>query len=103
MVIAQRQAEAAKNPAPEPQRLNHWERPEPPEKRWKAEAHEQLLVALRDGDLHAQGRFSETRNNANFGPDYGKTFVMHSGYHTPISPAQWREGRWFGSELTTMF
>jgi hypothetical protein len=27
---------------------------------------------------------------------------MHSGYHTPISPTQWREGQWYGSALSTM-
>ena len=29
---------------------------------WKNEAKDQLLIALRDGDLHAQGRLSTTRS-----------------------------------------
>jgi hypothetical protein len=50
-------------------------------------------VALRDGDLHAQGRFSDTRNNRNWGSDFNKEWVPHSGHHEPISPAHWRQGR----------
>jgi hypothetical protein len=102
VVVAHRAAEASKLPPDPPRQYQPWERPEPPEVKWKREAHEQLLIALRDGDLHAQGRFSDTRNNKNWGPDYGKTLVMHSGYHTPISPTQWREGQWYGSALSTM-
>lgn len=102
VVVAHRAAEASKLPPEPPRQYQPWERPEPPEAKWKREAHEQLLIALRDGDLHAQGRFSDTRNNKNWGPDYGKALVMHSGYHTPISPTQWREGHWYGAALSTM-
>jgi hypothetical protein len=78
-----------------------WERPEDPRVRWKAEAREQVLVALRDGDLHAQGRFSDTRNNRNWGSDFNKEWVLHSGHHEPISPAHWRQGRFEGDGLSS--
>jgi hypothetical protein len=53
-----------------------------------------LLVALRDGDLIAQGRYTEDRPN---GWGYGASsgFGLHSGYHSSIRPEQWREGRFF--------
>jgi hypothetical protein len=58
-------------------------------------------VALRDGDLHAQGRFSDTRNNRNWGSDFNKEWVLHSGHHEPISPAHWRQGRFESDGLSS--
>jgi hypothetical protein len=58
-------------------------------------------VALRDGDLHAQGRFSDTRNNRNWGSDFDKEWVLHSGHHEPISPAHWRQGRFERDDLSS--
>lgn len=60
----------------------------------QAIARNQLLVALRDGDLHAMGRLSTVRAN-NAAPPYAE-WTLHSGHHEPISPAQWRSGefRW---------
>ena len=65
----------------------------------KAEAENELLVALRDGDLIAQGRYSEERPN---GWGYGNSsgFGLHSGYHTSIRPEQWREGKYSFGRLT---
>jgi hypothetical protein len=102
MTVAQRvQAAAGKPPVITP--INHWERPRDPVTVWKGEAEEQLLVALRDGDLLAQGRFSETRNNSSFGPDSHKTWILHSGYHQHVTPVQWREGQFMYGTLSTMF
>ncbi|MGM0583956.1 MAG: hypothetical protein ACQEUZ_04840 [Pseudomonadota bacterium] len=101
-VVAVRERQAPE-PAPRPaDSTPPWLAPKDPREAWKAEAHEQLLVALRDGDLHAQGRFSDTRNDRNWGPDYGKTWILHSGNHAPISPAQWREGRFVRGALTAL-
>jgi hypothetical protein len=58
------------------------------------------MVALRDGDLHAQGRYSEERPHAWAGA--GSGFGLHSGYHTSIRPEQWREARYFDDKLTAM-
>ena len=102
VTVARRLQEVAGKP-PVAAPINHWERPRDPLAVWKGEAEEQLLVALRDGDLLAQGRFSETRNNSNFGPDSYKTWILHSGYHQHITPAQWREGQFLNVTLSTMF
>ena len=75
-----RSRRAGCRPAP-PREYKPWERPEDPQVRWKAEAREQLLVALRDGDLHAQGRFSDTRNNRNWGRTLQGMGRLHSGHH----------------------
>jgi len=58
---------------------------------WKEEAYEQLLVALKDGDLHAQGRYSTTRSGAGWQSDM--QWMQHSGYYSSIAREQWREGR----------
>jgi len=65
--------------------------PEPaPADRARAIARNELLVALRDGDLHATGRLSTTRANL-AAPPYTE-WTLHSGHGEPISPAQWRSG-----------
>ena len=92
VVVAHRAVEASRLPAAPPRERTPWERPADPQVRWKAEAREQLMVALRDGDLHAQGRYTEERPHAWGGA--GSGFGLHSGYHTSISPEQWREARY---------
>jgi hypothetical protein len=101
VIVAHRAVEASRLPAAPPREYMPWERPEDPRVRWKAEAREQVLVALRDGDLHAQGRFSDTRNNRNWGSDFNKEWVLHSGHHEPISPAHWRQGRYESDGLSS--
>ena len=49
-------------PRPVPE-YQTWNRPQDPTIAWKAEAETELLVALRDGDLLAQGRFTEERTH----------------------------------------
>ena len=100
VVTAHRAVEASRLPAAPPREYMPWERPEDPRVRWKSEAHEQLMVALRDGDLHAQGRYSEERPHAWVGA--GSRFGLHSGYHTSIRPEQWREARYLDGKLTAM-
>lgn len=100
VVTAHRTAEEKTSPSPEPtSHLPAWRR-EDPASRWKSEAYEQLMTALRDGDLHARGRYSETRINR-WGST-GREFGMHSGYHTPVSPAHWLEGEYRNHALTSM-
>ena len=76
-----------------------WNLPQDPKIAWKAQGETELLVALRDGDLIAQGRYTEERPNGwGFGASSG--FGLHSGYHTSIRPEQWREGRYLMGKLT---
>ena len=56
----------------------------------RGKARDQVLVALRDGDLHAQGRLSTTAVDPIFSGE--NQWRLHSGHHQPISPFQWREG-----------
>jgi hypothetical protein len=103
VTVARRAIEAAARPAVAPVEYRSWERPRDPASIWKAEAEEQLLVALRDGDLIAQGRLSENRNGCYYGPDTGRAFILHSGHHQHITPPQWREGRLLKGALTATF
>ena len=50
-----------------------------------------ILIALRDGDLVAQGRLSTERTPWN---SLGGGWVMHSGHHSRIAPEQWSGGQW---------
>ncbi len=99
VTVARRAAEAAKAPPKPVPAHNHWNPPQDPTIAWKAEAENELLVALRDGDLVAQGRYTEERPN---GWGYGGSsgFGLHSGYHSSIRPEQWREGRYSLGRLT---
>lgn len=99
VTVARRAAEAAKAPPKPVPAHNHWNPPPDPTIVWKAEAGNELLVALRDGDLLTQGRYTEERPN---GWGYGNSsgFGLHSGYHTCIRPEQWREGRFLSDRLT---
>jgi hypothetical protein len=101
VVVAHRAVAASRLPLPPPRHQNPWEPQADPQVKWKAEAHEQLMVALRDGDLHAQGRYTEERPHS-WG-NSGTGFSLHSGYHTGIRPEQWREARYFNGKLTAMF
>src|SRR4029077_2440508 len=67
-----------------------WLREPAPTDRARAIARNELLVALRDGDLHATGRLSTMRAN-HAAPPYTE-WTLHSGHGEPISPAQWRSG-----------
>jgi len=99
VTVARRTTEAAKAP-PKPVPVhNHWNPPHDPTIPWKAEAENELLVALRDGDLIAQGRYGEERPNG-WGYGNGSGFGLHSGYHTSIRPEQWREGKYLSDRLT---
>ncbi|MBC7152739.1 MAG: hypothetical protein H5U22_25520 [Rhizobium sp.] len=99
VTVARRAAEAAKAPPKPVPAHNHWNPPQDPTIAWKGEAENELLVALRDGDLIAQGRYTEERPNG-WGYGNGSGFGLHSGYHTSIRPEQWREGRFFSDRLT---
>jgi hypothetical protein len=100
VVVAHREVAASRSPSPPPRHHTPWG-PEPEtQAKWKAEAREQLMVALRDGDLHAQGRYTEERPFSWGGAGTG--FGLHSGYHTSIRPEQWREARYLSDKLTAM-
>jgi hypothetical protein len=100
VVVAHREVAASRSPSPPPRHRTPWG-PEPEAQvKWKAEAREQLMVALRDGDLHAQGRYTEERPFSWAGAGTG--FGLHSGYHSSISPEQWREARYFSDKLTAV-
>jgi len=99
LTIARRAAESAK-PSQKPcAPYQYWNAPQDPTVAWKAEAESELLIALRDGDLIAQGRYTEERSH---GWGYGSSsgFGLHSGYHSSIRPEQWREGRSYCGRLT---
>jgi hypothetical protein len=56
------------------------------------QAQEQLLVTLRDGDLHATGRYSDTPP-----PRWesgGRRWMMHSGRDAQILTEHWRGGQY---------
>lgn len=99
-VMAAHQA-AAENSSLTPEQPSSppWRREDPALRR-RQDASEQLMIALRDGDLHARGRYSEARTNR--WNSAGREFGMHSGYHTPVSPAHWLEGEYRNGALTSM-
>lgn len=100
VTVARRMVEAAKlPPKPVPAHLQ-WNPPQDPSVAWKAEAETELLVALRDGDLLAQGRYTEERTHGWGHGGNSSGFGLHSGYHTSIRPEQWREGKYFMGRLT---
>jgi hypothetical protein len=73
-------------PASEPPiRMAPWLHDAIPQERAGVEARQELLIALRDGDLHATGRLS-TQRTAHAG------WCLHSGYRSHIAPEQWRGG-----------
>jgi hypothetical protein len=55
-----------------------------------SQAAREIQVALRDGELHAQGRLSTTQSRPwTHGLD---GWDLHSGHHSTITPEQWRAG-----------
>lgn len=99
VVTAYRADEASREPLEPERAYPPWYQPVPDHVRWEKEAMDQLLVALRDGDLHTQGRLSTTRNLVSW--DSRHQWQLHSGHHEPISPAAWREGTFFDGRLTS--
>lgn len=77
-----------------------WLREPAPTDHARAIAYNELLVALRDGDLHATGRLSTIRSNR-AAPPYAE-WTLHSGHGEPISPAQWRSGEFLKGRLRLM-
>ncbi len=101
VTVARRSREVVSQP-PKPQVMYHdWNRPQDPVELWKAEAENELLVALRDGDLIARGRYTEERTQWR-AHDHSSVFGLHSGYHTSIRPEQWREGKYLTGRLTAL-
>jgi hypothetical protein len=100
VTVARRAVEAAKLPPKPVPEYQTWNTPQDPAIAWKAEGETELLVALRDGDLLAQGRYTEERTHG-WGHGGNSTgFGLHSGYHTSIRPEQWREGKCSFGRLT---
>ena len=98
VTVARRANEVAKQP-PKPKPAHEdWYPPQDPAVAWKAEGEAELQVALRDGDLIAQGRYTEERTSWAHGNSSG--FGLHSGYHTSIRSEQWREGKYSFGGLT---
>ena len=97
-IARRRAAETAKLP-PKPATNQYWNLPQDPTVAWKAEAESELLIALRDGDLIAHGRYTEERTHG-WGHGSNSGFGLHSGYHSSIRPEQWREGRCDFGRLT---
>ena len=98
VTIARRASEAARLPTKPAPSTPHWLAPPDPKIAWKSQAKEEILVALRDGDLIAQGRYTETRTGWANAMNSG--FGMHSGYHSSIRPEEWREGQYRYDRLT---
>lgn len=100
VTVARRAVEAAKQPAQQHTLHRHWGQPEDLATRWKAEAETELLVALRDGDLIAKGRYTEERTHGWGGHGNSTGFGLHSGHHTSVRPEEWREGKYLMGRLT---
>ena len=56
------------------------------------EARESLLVALRDDDVRAIGRFTGTRAEPMYAAQCGRAWAMHSRSYTKVTSEQWLEG-----------
>lgn len=100
VTVARRTAEAARLPPKPRPAYQEWNRPQDPVIGWKAEAENELLVALRDGDLLAQGRYTEERTHGWGHGGNSSGFGLHSGYHSSIRPEEWREGKYCMGRLT---
>lgn len=100
VTISRCAAETAKLP-PKPAVVHdRWNASPDPTHAWKLEAENELLIALRDGDLIAQGRYTEERTHGWGNGANSSGFGLHSGYHTSIRPEQWREGKCLHGRLT---
>lgn len=58
----------------------------------EARARAELLVALRDGDVQAKGRYSDTPVAPWEEPHPGRRWMLHSGHYSAIPPEAWRSG-----------
>jgi len=101
VVVAHRATEKGSVAAEPSKSYGQWQQPTDPVVAWKNEARDQLLIAMRDGDLHAKGRLSTTSSGRSWAD--GSQWKLHSGYHQSITPEQWREGEfgWKHHKLTT--
>lgn len=68
-----------------------WRRSENPAGGAANQAAREVQVALRDGDLHAQGRLSTKQCRP--WTDGLDGWDLHSGHHSTITPEHWRAGR----------
>jgi hypothetical protein len=100
VVRAHRAVEESRLPAASSRRSMLWGSPQDPEVKLNTEAREQLMVALRDGDLHAQGRYTEIRPYGYAGGPHGSGFGYHSADHSFIRSEQWRHGCYVNDALT---
>ena len=71
--------------------LPPWHQANEPKAAPQSQAAREIQIALRDGDLHAQGRLSTKQSCPwTHSPD---GWDLHSGHHSTITPEQWRSGR----------
>lgn len=92
-VAAQIERAAARGeiaPVPDPT-VPPWRRSENPAGGAAGQAAREVQVALRDGDLHAQGRLSTKQCRP--WTDGLDGWDLHSGHHSTITPEHWRAGR----------
>lgn len=92
-VAAQIERAAARGeiaPVPDPA-VPPWRRSENPAGGAAGQAAREVQVALRDGDLHAQGRLSTKQCRP--WTDGLDGWDLHSGHHSTITPEHWRAGR----------
>ena len=59
VTVARHAEEAGRLPPKPVPEYQNWNRPQDPTIKWKEDAETELLVALRDGDLLARGRYTE--------------------------------------------
>ncbi len=102
VTVARRALDAARQPPEQQSALHNCGVSPDRSYAWKAEAETELLVALRDGDLIAQGRYTEERTHGWGHGGASSGFGLHSGYHTSIRPEQWREGKHYMGQLTAL-
>lgn len=83
---------AAAEPVATPgQDIPPWRRGEKSHEAPASQAEREIQIALRDGDLHAQGRLSTTRGQPWLSALDG--WDLHSGHHSTVTPEHWRAGR----------
>jgi hypothetical protein len=68
-----------------------WYRSGDPVQQAQEIARRELLISLKDGDLHAKGRLSKQRHERY--ASGSSSWDFHSGHHEAILPHHWREGR----------
>ena len=88
----------AEEKVPEPTVVPPWKPLPDPMDRFRSIAHTELLVALRDGDLHAKGRLSTHREHFYDASSTGWT--LHSGHYEPVAQAHWLAGEFRRGRLT---